>query len=104
MPPLCSIKVLDVFTDGMPHHHRIPCAFILEKGVLVQTSNSFSQEMPVEMHKPHANHPDSHPHSGAEFQRSIEAIVNGGNANGWMEWKNARGETLDDVYRKGSRS
>lgn len=27
-------------------------------------------------------------------------FVNGGNANGWLVWKNDKGETLDDVYRK----
>lgn len=31
------------------------------------------------------------------------AIVTGGSANGWIEWKNARGRTLDDVYRKGAK-
>lgn len=28
------------------------------------------------------------------------AIVTGGSANGWVEWKNAKGETLDEVYRR----
>ncbi len=28
------------------------------------------------------------------------AIVTGGIGNGWVEWKNAKGQTLDDVYRK----
>ena len=32
------------------------------------------------------------------------AIVTGGAANGWTEWKNARGQTLDEIYRKGARS
>jgi len=31
------------------------------------------------------------------------AIVTGGSANGWIEWKNAKGQTLDEVYRKGSK-
>lgn len=30
------------------------------------------------------------------------AIVTGGNANGWVEWKNDKGQTLDQVYRKGA--
>ncbi len=29
------------------------------------------------------------------------AIVTGGSANGWIEWKNGRGQTLDEVYRQG---
>jgi len=28
------------------------------------------------------------------------AIVSGGAANGWIEWKNGKGQTLDEVYRK----
>lgn len=32
------------------------------------------------------------------------AIVTGGSANGWVEWRNARGQTLDDVYRKGPKA
>ena len=28
------------------------------------------------------------------------AIVSGGSANGWIEWKNGKGQTLDEVYRK----
>lgn len=28
------------------------------------------------------------------------AVVCGGSANGWVEWKNAAGRTLDDVYRR----
>lgn len=28
------------------------------------------------------------------------AIVCGGSANGWIEWKNSKGRTLDEVYRK----
>jgi hypothetical protein len=32
------------------------------------------------------------------------AIVTGGAANGWTEWKNGRGQTLDEVYRKNSKS
>lgn len=28
------------------------------------------------------------------------AIVSGGAANGWVEWKNSEGQTLDKVYRK----
>lgn len=31
------------------------------------------------------------------------AIVSGGSANGWIEWRNAKGQTLDEVYRKGSK-
>lgn len=31
-------------------------------------------------------------------------VVTGGSANGWVEWKIARGETLDAVYRKGPRA
>lgn len=27
-------------------------------------------------------------------------FVLGGSTNGWMEWKNAAGKTLDDIYRK----
>lgn len=30
------------------------------------------------------------------------AIVTGSSANGWIEWKNARGQTLDEVYRNGA--
>lgn len=29
-------------------------------------------------------------------------IVTGSSANGWIEWKNARGQTLDEVYRRNS--
>lgn len=32
------------------------------------------------------------------------AIVSGGSANGWVEWRNAKGQTLDEVYRKGAKS
>ncbi len=32
------------------------------------------------------------------------SIVTGGAANGWTEWKNGRGQTLDEVYRKSSRT
>ncbi len=32
------------------------------------------------------------------------AIVTGGAANGWTEWKNGRGQTLDEIYRKGAKS
>jgi hypothetical protein len=32
------------------------------------------------------------------------AIVTGGAANGWTEWKNGRGQTLDEVYRKSSKA
>ncbi len=28
------------------------------------------------------------------------AIVSGGSANGWIEWKNGKGQTLDEVYRR----
>jgi len=31
------------------------------------------------------------------------AIVTGGSANGWVEWKNSKGLTLDEVYRKGNK-
>ncbi|MCW5757988.1 MAG: GIY-YIG nuclease family protein [Phycisphaeraceae bacterium] len=31
------------------------------------------------------------------------AIVSGGSANGWVEWRNAKGQTLDEVYRKNTR-
>ena len=31
------------------------------------------------------------------------AIVSGGSANGWVEWKNGSGQTLDEVYRKGAK-
>lgn len=31
------------------------------------------------------------------------AIVSGGSANGWIEWKNGKGQTLDEVYRKAIR-
>ncbi|MCC7141087.1 MAG: GIY-YIG nuclease family protein [Candidatus Eisenbacteria bacterium] len=31
------------------------------------------------------------------------AIVSGGSANGWVEWRNAKGQTLDEVYRKGTK-
>ncbi len=31
------------------------------------------------------------------------AIVTGGSANGWVEWKNAKGQTLDQVYRRDAR-
>lgn len=31
-------------------------------------------------------------------------IVCGGAANGWTEWKNDQGQTLDDVYRKGTKA
>jgi len=30
------------------------------------------------------------------------AIVTGSSANGWIEWKNGRGQTLDEVYRQGA--
>lgn len=32
------------------------------------------------------------------------AIVTGGSANGWVEWKNEQGQTLDEVYRKDPKS
>lgn len=32
------------------------------------------------------------------------AIITGGAANGWTEWKNGRGQTLDEIYRKGSKA
>jgi hypothetical protein len=32
------------------------------------------------------------------------AIVSGGSANGWVEWRNAKGQTLDEVYRKGNKA
>ncbi len=32
------------------------------------------------------------------------AIVSGGSANGWIEWKNGNGRTLDEVYRKSAKS
>lgn len=32
------------------------------------------------------------------------AIVSGGSANGWVEWRNANGQTLDEVYRKGTKA
>ena len=31
------------------------------------------------------------------------AIVSGGSANGWIEWKNGKGQTLDGVYRKAAK-
>ena len=27
-------------------------------------------------------------------------LVRGGNANGWVEWKDGKGRTLDEVYRR----
>lgn len=32
------------------------------------------------------------------------AIVSGGSANGWIEWKNGKGQTLDEVYRKAAKT
>lgn len=32
------------------------------------------------------------------------AIVSGGSANGWIEWKNGKGQTLDEVYRKSGKA
>ncbi len=32
------------------------------------------------------------------------AIVSGSSANGWVEWRNAKGQTLDEVYRKGAKA
>lgn len=32
------------------------------------------------------------------------AIVSGSSANGWVEWRNAKGQTLDKVYRKNTKS
>jgi hypothetical protein len=31
------------------------------------------------------------------------AIVSGGSANGWIEWKNGKNQTLDEVYRKAAK-
>jgi hypothetical protein len=28
------------------------------------------------------------------------AIVTGGSSNGWVEWRNSKGQTLDEVYRQ----
>lgn len=49
---------------------------------------------------------------GYRFERDVifsspsaaASLVTGGSANGWIEWRNARGQTLDDVYRKTSDS
>lgn len=32
------------------------------------------------------------------------AIVSGSSANGWVEWRNAKGQNLDEVYRKNTKS
>ncbi|MFN7440049.1 MAG: DUF4357 domain-containing protein [Phycisphaerales bacterium] len=48
---------------------------------------------------------------GYEFERdwvfatpsAAAAIVSRGAANGWIEWKNSKDQTLDEVYRKTSK-
>ncbi|MCC5786921.1 MAG: GIY-YIG nuclease family protein [Phycisphaerales bacterium] len=47
---------------------------------------------------------------GYQFQRdwafsspsAAAAIICGSSANGWVEWKNSRGQTLDEIYRQPS--
>jgi hypothetical protein len=49
---------------------------------------------------------------GYRFERDIAftspsaaaTIISGGSSNGWVEWKNAKGQTLDDVYRKSAKA
>jgi len=31
---------------------------------------------------------------------AAESLVAGSSANGWIEWRNGQGQTLDEVYRQ----
>jgi len=58
---------------------------LIAAGVLVPANDGFRFERDMAFNTPSA----------------AAQIVTGGSANGWVEWKNGRGQTLDDVYRKG---
>ncbi|KAA0213813.1 MAG: GIY-YIG nuclease family protein [Leptolyngbya sp. PLA3] len=58
---------------------------LIDAGVLVADKHGYRFERDMAFNTPSA----------------AAAIVTGGSANGWVEWKNSRGQTLDDVYRKG---
>lgn len=36
-------------------------------------------------------------------QAAAAATVSGGSINDWVEWRSRRGQTLDEVYRKGNK-
>ena len=57
---------------------------LLKKGDIVQQTDKYVLKVTLEFNTP----------SGAgEF-------ILGGSINGWLEWKNQDGKTLDEVYRK----
>lgn len=60
---------------------------LVGSGVLVSTREGYRFERDMAFSSPSA----------------AAAIVTGGSANGWVEWKNSKGLTLDEVYRKGNK-
>jgi hypothetical protein len=60
---------------------------LIGAGVLVSTKDGYRFDRDLAFSSPSA----------------AAAIVTGGSANGWVEWKNAKGLTLDEVYRKANR-
>lgn len=57
---------------------------LLEKGDIIQQSDKYILKVTLEFNTP----------SGASD------FIIGGSTNGWIEWKNQDGKTLDEVYRK----
>lgn len=61
-----------------------------KREILVKELNSIIAKDKITINK---NHTFNSPSGAARF-------VNGGNKNGWTAWKNEKGESLDDLYRK----